>query len=468
MNMRPDASYLQFDDLMSSQIGDRDPQYAAPPPPQPAVPFYMAPMPFYMAPFGFPRQFGPRYDEDEDFIAPIVAPSQGTDSSPKNIPIYGASGSDEPVAVTAPAVKEVKAEEVKRVEVPKVTPVEGEDVARVSESTLYECGPRGFQNKWGENNCFLNVILQSLFFLAPFATEFAATEEHTHTKNCVFCALKDIFVDYQFSEPKKVIAPTVMRKTLSDLFAPESRFMMNDIEDANEALEEILKELHVELHKGDEAEGNEDICQPPCLVHRTFGMEMMVQKTCTKCKAVSEPYLFSEWVIYSTVQAIVEKYATCRSFEKSISGSFFGHNFSCPESNKQCKGLTAEPKQYLLRRPPIMSFGFTWPSTTPPKELRESFINALPLSMDIDVMFPGSGDEKDSSGNFVLRGIVCFYGRHYVLLFMSRSKEISRVEEKIWYYFDDSHIREIGPWDNVKPFLKKNGLHPTVVFYVKP
>ena len=114
-----------------------------------------------------------------------------------------------------------------------------------------------------------------------------------------------------------------------------------------------------------------------------------------------------------------------------------------------------------------MSFGFTWPSATPSKVLRESFINALPLSMDIDVIFPGSGEEGSSS-NYILRGIVCFYGRHYVLLFMSRSKGIDRVEEKIWNYFDDSRIREIGPWDNVKPFLKKNGLHPTVVFYVKP
>jgi hypothetical protein len=49
---------------------------------------------------------------------------------------------------------------------------------------------KGLENKEGQNNCFLNVAIQSLWHLLPFTSRFADCERHQHREHCVFCALK--------------------------------------------------------------------------------------------------------------------------------------------------------------------------------------------------------------------------------------------------------------------------------------
>jgi hypothetical protein len=50
-------------------------------------------------------------------------------------------------------------------------------------------------------------------------------------------------MEYQFSE-QAIIPPTVLRQSLAVLYKDESRFQMNQIDDAAEALEAILERLH--------------------------------------------------------------------------------------------------------------------------------------------------------------------------------------------------------------------------------
>ena len=52
---------------------------------------------------------------------------------------------------------------------------------------------RGLQNKIGENNCFLNVVIQSLWHLEEFRKNFKrSTHYHINSSNeaCIFCALE--------------------------------------------------------------------------------------------------------------------------------------------------------------------------------------------------------------------------------------------------------------------------------------
>ena len=168
------------------------------------------------------------HDTDDDDIAPVAVPSNIEHVvCPQEITVHGSCD-----------CHDADYDEISPVVVPSKTdpPVytgpqrddksepSGEDkvTKEVSETALYAGGPRGFENRVGDNNCFLNVILQSLFLLPPFAKEFAALE--LSSDNRVYSALKDIFVDYQF-EVHDVIPPKEMRKTLSDIFAPESRFL---------------------------------------------------------------------------------------------------------------------------------------------------------------------------------------------------------------------------------------------------
>ena len=384
-------------------------------------------------------------ESDDDDMELQVKPR----GAPKEVPVYEGKQT-----LQQESTKEEENEEEKAAEAT-------EQVQRtISESTLYQRGPAGFQNHIGENNCFLNVVLQSLFLLAPFATEFAALTKHTHTKSCVYCALKEIFANYQFGD-ERVIPPTVMRRTLCDLFAPESRFAMNDAEDANEALEEILTELHAELCAGRPSEA----CSPPCLVHRVFGMELTYQDECARCHARGEPLIFSEWVLYCPVQALVEARGACGTLEACMRHTFSDRHYSCPDATRGCRGATAQRHQYLLVQPPVFTLGLTWPLDGAP-QLAGPLVDMLPLRLDLNAVFQYNG--PDARDEYVLRGVICFYGHHYVLLFMARDKEQPDYALKRWLYFDDSLVRPIGTWRDVKPFIASNAFRPTIAFYVRP
>lgn len=55
---------------------------------------------------------------------------------------------------------------------------------------------KGLFNNFGENNCFLNVIIQTLWHLDSFRIPFLKLEEHRHQgpqedpSVCIFCAMK--------------------------------------------------------------------------------------------------------------------------------------------------------------------------------------------------------------------------------------------------------------------------------------
>ena len=348
-----------------------------------------------------------------------------------------------------------------------------DEIEKLRESVLYQRGPVGFRNNAGENNCFLNVVLQSLFLLPPFATEFVATTRHTHDERCcVFCALTGIFADYQYGEGR-AIPPTAMRRALSILYAPESRFAMNAVEDASEALEGILSELHAELAGRRDADAP---CTPPCLVHRVFGLELVQQDVCGACGARSQPLVTREWVLYSPVESVVVEYLRCGSLERSIAQALAEHMVSCPGSTTACSGQTAHRTKTLRTRPAVLALGLAWPSSTPATSTSRTLVDALELMLDVNQLFPcrasaaaaaeveGAEEEEEL---YVLRGIVCFYGRHYILFFMDRDKHHPDHSTKRWWFFDDSVVRPVGAWPAVQPFIKQNSFHPTLLLYTK-
>ena len=53
---------------------------------------------------------------------------------------------------------------------------------------------KGLENLFGQNNCFLNVVIQSLWHLKSFRDKFRTWDTHSHptdeAEKCVHCALK--------------------------------------------------------------------------------------------------------------------------------------------------------------------------------------------------------------------------------------------------------------------------------------
>src|SRR5687768_216070 len=77
---------------------------------------------------------------------------------------------------------------------------------------------KGLYNPFGANNCFVNVVIQILWNLDAFRNVFMSINDgdhhHKDVRSCVFCALKNLFTHYAFSE-QTCLVPEEIRRTLS-------------------------------------------------------------------------------------------------------------------------------------------------------------------------------------------------------------------------------------------------------------
>ncbi|KAI7979395.1 Inactive ubiquitin carboxyl-terminal hydrolase 53, partial [Camellia lanceoleosa] len=116
------------------------------------------------------------------------------------------------------------------------------DLEEMDVACSTDLGP-GLRNV-GENNCFINVIVQSLWHLRTFRGKFLrrSTPAHVHIKDpCIVCELHGIFTTLrEAKEGDDVVSPTTLRIALSKW--QDCNFQEKN--DASEALVAILDVLH--------------------------------------------------------------------------------------------------------------------------------------------------------------------------------------------------------------------------------
>jgi hypothetical protein len=103
---------------------------------------------------------------------------------------------------------------------------------------------KGLTNRAGDNHCFLNVTIQSLWHLTSFRALFEARPvQHAPDCSCVYCALTLILTNYRFAA-SNVLAPDVLRRSLDLLYAKDGKFQLGDLSDAVECFDAICTTLH--------------------------------------------------------------------------------------------------------------------------------------------------------------------------------------------------------------------------------
>lgn len=148
-------------------------------------------------------------------------------------------------------------------------------------------------------------------------------------------------MEYQFSDSAQ-IPSTAVRKTLAIIYKPEHKFQLNAMDDAAECLEAILQRVHNDLvleqkkvvkdsGKGnsrrtrrtkkerdpnvfffsfsflleiDDAFRKEVACNPACIAHNVFGMNVLEQSVCG-CGSTTEPLCYSTFVQYFSVDEVI-------------------------------------------------------------------------------------------------------------------------------------------------------------------
>ncbi|ELR23613.1 ubiquitin carboxyl-terminal hydrolase, partial [Acanthamoeba castellanii str. Neff] len=307
---------------------------------------------------------------------------------------------------------------------------------------------KGLENKEGQNNCFLNVAIQSLWHLLPFTSRFANCEHHQHREHCVFCALKVILTNFEFSE-EAVLPPQVLRITLDSLYRAEGKFKLGEIEDAAETLEAILENLHECIAADQQAppghleQTNKDAdvdkgCQPPCVAHQAFGIDVLEQISCPRCQEDSEPLVSSSWLYYvysSSIRKLRESHSSM-SFGEILHTIADQDRRTCP--NERCKQEACPVKR-----------------DAPSPAVIVDVLSSISTTLVLDRVFNGGASPR----RYRLKGMICYYGKHYDAYFYNPQRGR-------WVVFDDATVKEVGPsFDDVINKCRLGHFQPSILFY---
>ncbi|XP_052334177.1 inactive ubiquitin carboxyl-terminal hydrolase 54-like isoform X2 [Oncorhynchus keta] len=322
---------------------------------------------------------------------------------------------------------------------------------------------KGLSNEPGQNSCFLNSALQVLWHLDIFRRSFRQLTTHKCMEDsCIFCALKSIFAQFQFSS-ERVLPSDVLRSALAKTFQDEQRFQLGIMDDAAECFENLLMRIHFHIS----AETREDICTAKhCIPHQKFAMTLFEQCVCNSCGASSDPLPFIQMVHYISTTSLCNQAVRMLECREKPTPDMFGEllrNASNMGDLRNCPSNCGEVlriRRVLMNSPEIVSIGLVWDSDH--SDLAEDVIHSLGTCLRLGDLFYRVTEERARQAELYLVGMVCYYGKHYSTFFF-------QTKIRKWMYFDDAHVKEIGPkWKDVVARCIKGHYQPLLLLYADP
>ncbi|EEZ97283.2 uncharacterized protein ec isoform X1 [Tribolium castaneum] len=336
-------------------------------------------------------------------------------------------------------------------------------IATPSRDSMTFTSTKGLLNGPGQNNCFLNSAVQVLWHLDIFRRSFRDLSGHAcMADSCIFCALKELFSQLQFSN-ETALPPDALRRALAESFFDQQRFQLGFMDDAAECFENMLLRIHMHIAHGEA----EDMCNARhCIPHQKFAMTLVEQSVCNSCGATSEPLSYTQMVHYVSTSTLVYQVRTTRPqgiiepFGQLLrkAGSM-GDIRVCPSA---C-GAVIQIGRTLMNRPEIVSVGLVWNSERPTLEHIMEVFSTIGTTLRLGEVFNSVIDSRWAETSVhTLVGVVTYYGKHYSTFFF-------HTKLRVWIYFDDATVREVGPrWDQVVDKCRKGRYQPLLLLYALP
>lgn len=117
----------------------------------------------------------------------------------------------------------------------------------------------------------------------------------------------------------------------------------------------------------------------------------------------------------------------------------------------------------LMNRPEIVSVGVVWDSERPTLDHIMSVFATVGTTLRLADVFHSVVDARWASATtHNLVGVVTYYGKHYSTFFF-------HTKLRVWIYFDDATVREVGPrWDQVVDKCRRGRYQPLLLLYAAP
>ncbi|MFS7939786.1 putative ubiquitinyl hydrolase 1 transcription factor C2H2 family [Helianthus anomalus] len=329
----------------------------------------------------------------------------------------------------------------------------------------------GLKNEVGEYNCFLNVIIQSLWHLRRFREEFlgTSTRGHLHVGDpCVTCALYDIFIALNSASTDtrvQAVAPTSLRIALSNLYPDSNFFQEAQMNDASEVLGVIFDCLHQSFTSGtsvSDAErmengtmGSWECINKACTAHSLFGMDIFERMNCYNCELETRSLKYTSFFHQINANALRTMKVMCPdgSFDELLNLVEMNHQLACDPEDGGCGKLNYI--HHILSNPPhVFTTVLGWQNTCESVEDIKATLAALSTEIDLSVLYRG----LDPNNTRRLVSVVCYYGQHYHCF------AYNHVHQR-WMMYDDKTVKVVGRWEDVVSMCEKGHLQPQVLFY---
>lgn len=330
----------------------------------------------------------------------------------------------------------------------------------------------GLKNEVGEYNCFLNVIIQSLWHVRRFRDEFLrrSTSEHVHVGDpCVICALKEIFSVLSIASTdtrREAVAPTSLRTALSNLYPNSNFFKEGQMNDASEVLAAIFDCLHQSFTPGSSvsdtasvASSNTsswDCVNEDCIAHSIFGMNIFERMNCYNCELQSRYLKYTSFFHNINASALRTMKIMCSesSFDELLNLVEMNHQLTCNPDYGGCGKLNCIHHILSSSPPHVFTTVLGWQNTCENVEDITATLRALNDEIDISVLYRG----LDPRNKHSLVSVVCYYGQHYHCFAYSH-------DHGRWIMYDDNAVRVVGSWTDVLKSCEKGHLQPQVLFF---
>ena len=322
-------------------------------------------------------------------------------------------------------------------------------------------------NNKGNNNCFINVLVQILFHSPEFRRDYLNIDfDKTDLNNPLF-QLQILFLkymEYQTDKKQYIIDIKNFRNQLSKIFTDIEEGIVGDpVEVLNHIFNAIhlYKVKHTNLNEFNASKFN---CHHTCLSHKYFSVKLIETLICEYCKSKNEipydeNYFIYEIFVFEILEQLHNK--TNQLFRNKLFSYSKIINMEIQNLKiSECKCKNPLIKRHLIQKDYnnlYLIINLTWDNPIPRMTDICKMCNLIPLVESNSNLFTLSNEDKLKS-DYYLYALVLFYNGHYTCALNTNNK---------WYFIDDSNYKIFQSYKDLIKDLIKNHYHPIILFYSK-